>query len=244
MNRLAITALLVLLAGCATLDQQKGLAGSPDIRIADAAMASGIPQSALAVTRDILQSDPNNVPALLREAEALISLGQPNLAEEAYRRVLAVEPRSLDGLRGLGRISLANGDVKQAETQFRKVLEITPNDVAALNDLGIALDLQDRHDEAQGAYQSALAQRPDMRAARVNLGLSLAISGASDRALTILRPLADDPAADGKVREDLAVALTLAGDKMAADKVLQADMSSDNAAAALAGYTALSLPAK
>lgn len=123
-------------------------------------------------------------------------------------------------------------------------MEIAPNDVAALNDLGIALDLQDRHEEAQGVYQSALAQHPGMHAAQVNLGLSLALAGATDRALTILRPLADDPAADGKVRDDLAVALTLAGDKAAAGKLLQANMPSDNIAAALAGYTALGVPAK
>lgn len=111
---------LVLLAGCVAQNQQKGFAGPADIRIADAAIANGIPQSALAVTRDILQSDPNNVPALLRQGEALISLGQPDAAEEAYRRVLAVEPRSLEALRGLGRTSLANGEAKEAELNSAK----------------------------------------------------------------------------------------------------------------------------
>ena len=207
-------------------------------------MANGIPQSALAVTRDILQTDPSNVPALLRQGEALLSHGPAGGGGRSVPASLGGRSAFADGLRGFGRISLANGDAKQAETQFRKVLEIASNDVAALNDLGIALDLQERHEEAQAAYQSALAQRPGMRAAQVNLGLSFALGGAADRALTILRPLADDPAAEGKVREDLAVALALAGDRGAADKVLQADMSSDNAAAALAGYTALGLPAK
>ena len=61
-----------------------------------------------------------------------------------------------------------------------------------------------------------------MTAAQVNLGLSLALAGATDRALAILRPLANDPAADGKVRQDLAVALTLAGDAARAGKVLSA----------------------
>ena len=68
---------------------------------------AGMPQTALAVTRDILQSDPRNVGALLRQGDALLAMGQPDAAEECYRRAVAVDPRSVDGLRGLGRSLLA-----------------------------------------------------------------------------------------------------------------------------------------
>jgi Flp pilus assembly protein TadD len=83
-----------------------------------------------------------------------------------------------------------------------------------------------------------------MTAAKVNLGLSLALGGATGRALDILRPLANDPAADGKVRQDLAVALTLAGDAAQAGKVLAADLPPDKVSTALAGYAALKVSDK
>jgi Flp pilus assembly protein TadD len=108
----------------------------------------------------------------------------------------------------------------------------------------VALDLQDRHDEAQAAYQAALARRPGMTAAQVNLGLSLALTGATDRALAILRPLATDPAADGRVRQNLAVALALAGDAAGAGKVLAAELPPEKIETALAGYAALKVSVK
>ena len=83
-----------------------------------------------------------------------------------------------------------------------------------------------------------------MTAAKVNLGLSLALSGATDRALAILRPLASDPAADGRVRQNLAVALALAGDETQAGRVLAAELPQDKIGTALAGYAALKISAK
>ena len=127
---------------------------------------------------------------------------------------------------------------------FRRASEAAPDDAASMNDLGIALDLQEKHDEAQAAYHAALARQPAMIAAQVNLGLSLALGGAPDRALAILRPLASDPDADGRVRGNLAVALSLAGDQQAARNLLAADMPQDKVAVALAGYAALRMPAK
>jgi Flp pilus assembly protein TadD len=83
-----------------------------------------------------------------------------------------------------------------------------------------------------------------MTAAQVNMGLSLALAGNTDRALALLRPLANDPMADAKVRQDLAVALTLAGDEVQAGKLLSADLPQDKVSSALAGYAALKVSTK
>ena len=120
MRWFVISACFALLAGCAEQGRTKAMGNLPDLRIADAATASGLPQTALAVTREILQSDPRNVGALLRQADALMSMGQSEAAEECYRRVLEIDARSADGLRGLGRAYLAKGEVHEAEATFRK----------------------------------------------------------------------------------------------------------------------------
>ena len=173
------------------------------------------------VTREILQSDPRNIGALLRQGDALDGDGpDPDAAGECYRRALRSTRSRWTRSAAWAGFNWRWVRPGEAEAVFRKAIDRTPNDAAALNNLGIALDLQDRHDEAQAAYQAALARRPSMTAAQVNLGLSLALAGATDRAVAILRPLASDPAADGRIRQDLAVALTLAGDRGQAAKVL------------------------
>jgi Flp pilus assembly protein TadD len=62
--------------------------------------------------------------------------------------------------------------------------------------------------------------------------------------LAILQPLASDPGADSRVRQNLAVALALAGDEAQARRVLSADMPQETIASALAGYVALKVSAK
>ena len=124
-------------------------------------MANGMPQTALAVTREILQSDPRNVAALLRQGDALVAMGQSDAAEECYRRVAGDRSRSRwTAARPWPRFGWRWVKRERREAVFRKAIHHAPNDAAAFNDLGIALDLQDRHDEAQAAYQAALTQRP------------------------------------------------------------------------------------
>jgi Flp pilus assembly protein TadD len=244
MTRLAMAISILLLAGCGVVQERHGAAGdASNLRIADAAMRSGLPQTTVAVTRDILQSDPRNTEALLRQGAALEAMKVFDAAEECYRRALQIEPGSANALRGLGRARLAMGQAQEAERAFRDAIDAA-NDAGALNDLGIALDMQERHSEAQAAYQAALTREPHLAAAQVNLGLSLALAGATDRALAILRPLARDPGADERVRQDFAVALALAGDETEAGKVLAADLPQDKVSAALAGYLALRIPGK
>ncbi len=130
MKRLILTASLAMLVGCTAPDAGRQVGAAGDLRVADAAMASGLPQTALSVTRDILQSDPRNVGALLRQGAALTALGQTDAAEECYRRAVEIDP-------ALGRIcsawgsveaALATGDARQAEAMFRRAIEVAPGD--------------------------------------------------------------------------------------------------------------------
>jgi len=229
----------LLLAGCSTGGPPDLRNGAPGVNIADAALDGGMPQTALNVTRSILQSDPRNVSALERQGAALAQLNQPEAAMEAYRRALAVDAAAAPALLGLGRLELSHGSATDAEHNFAKLLTRTPGDKAALNDLGVALDLQGRHEAAQEAYGKALRLAPNDRAASVNLALSLSLSGQADQSVAMLRGPASQPDATPRVRQDLAVALALSGNPREAEKLLLTDLSPRDAAAALAGYQAL-----
>jgi Flp pilus assembly protein TadD len=239
MDASAWCGLLLLLAGCSGLGTQAPGGGVPGVNIADAALDGGMPQTALNVTRTILESQPRNVGALVRQGTALAQLNQPDAAMEAYKRALAVDPAAAGALLGLGRLELAHGSAADAEHHFAKLVAGTPNDRTALNDLGVALDLQGRHEAAQEEYAKVLRLEPDNRAAAVNLALSLSLSGQPGRSVALLRGPASQPGATPRVRQDLAVALALSGNTREAEKLLLTDLSPGDAAAALAGYQAL-----
>ena len=97
MKRLVMATSLVVLASCGAHDRNKPPTGSADLRVADAAMAGGMPQTAINVTREILQSDPRNIGALLRQGEALrrwANLTRPGNATSACSRSTPVGRRA------------------------------------------------------------------------------------------------------------------------------------------------------
>jgi Flp pilus assembly protein TadD len=234
---------LLLLAGCSPGGSPDGH-GAPGVNIADAALDGGMPETALNVTRSILQANPRDVGALERQGAALAQLNQPDAAMEAYRRALAVDSSAGAALLGSGRLELSRGSAGDAERSFSKLLAHTPNDRTALNDLGVSLDLQGRHDAAQAIYARLLVVDPNDRAASVNLALSLSLSGQATRSVAMLRGPGSQPNAPPRVRQDLAVALALSGNPREAEKLLLTDLSPGDAAAAVAGYRALDATAK
>lgn len=235
---------LLLVGGCAAGGTSGSKAGTPGINIADAALNGGMPDTALNVTRTILQSHPRDVAALERQGTALAQMNQPDAAMEAWRRALAINPKAPMALLGLGRMQLSRGSAADAEASFTKLLAITPDDRTALNDLGVALDLQAKHEAAQAVYARLLSLIPNDRAASVNMALSLSLSGQASRSVTMLQGPGSSPGAAPRVRQDLAVALVLSGNPGEAEKLLLTDLSPADAAAALAGYRALGITAK
>jgi Flp pilus assembly protein TadD len=224
----AVSVLVVVLMGC-TNSMQTGSSAPPPgrltLRVADAALAAGVPDMALRVDELILRDDPRNAPALLAKGDALYAMGHPDLARGAYRAAIAIDPSSVGALIGLGR-TLVRTDPKAAEAAFLDAATRAPGNVTALSNLGIARDMQGRHEAAQTAYREALAAAPDTADVKLNLGLSLALSGKPAEAVAQLRPLVGQTGSTDVRRNDLAAALTLAGDQVEAGLVLRGEARS------------------
>ena len=199
------------------------VSGRPSLHVADAALAGGVPETALAITRGLLVENPRNVEAMVKQGEALAAMNRGDAAAETYRRALTIDPRSIEALIALGRVNLAAGQAVEAEAMFRRVVDRVPANAQAQNNLGIALDMQDRHADAQKAYHAALQSDPSMTGAEINLGFSYALSGDSVHALAVLQPLAADPDASEQARHDYRVALDMAGNPASASAELYAD---------------------
>jgi len=230
--------LAVAVSACADRSALDASSGQLSLHLADAALAAGAPDLALNVTGSILAPHPRDLGALATEGDAYYVKGEFEPAEQAYRAILAIDPGSPRAEIGLGRILLRTDPIA-AEAAFLHALQREPRNVTALSNLGVARDLQERHAEAQLAYRQALDIAPDNTATLASLGLSLALSGDAATGVRILRPLANDPAAPARLRDNLAVALTLAGDTSGAERALGADLSQPETATAIAGYRAL-----
>ncbi len=235
---LARCLMLASLAACANGQANRIADRTPGLDVADVALANGSPETALHVAQHILANRPNDVPAMVRQGEAEAMLRRNQEARAAFEQALAIAPDNSDALLGLGRLELAT-DPAAAAALFGRLTTREPRNVAALTDLGIANDLQGRHAEAQTEYRLALAIEPGRSAISVNLGLSLALSGDPQAAIAILRPLAQSPGAQPRLRQDLAVALALAGDNDEATRLLHTDMPQAVAMATVQSYRAL-----
>ncbi len=212
------------------------------LRVANAAIAGGLPQAALNATEGVLSRDPSNVAALLTQGEALTAMGQGSAAAEAYRRILSRDAsptrEQLHTARlAVGRADLAAGRGKEAEAIYTALAAANSSDPIGYNGLAIALDQQGRHGEAQAAYRKALAIA-DTAATRSNLGLSLAMSGNVADALAVMRPAVAEASEVPRIRHNLAFALELAGQREEAKRALAVDMPRGEVAAALAGFDA------
>jgi Flp pilus assembly protein TadD len=240
--RCASLLIVLLLAACAG-SPAGGLADRPPgLAVARAALANGAPEMALQICADVEKRRPQDVEAVVCEGNALAALGRRDEAAAAFGRAQQLAPDATEVLMGLGRLRLAT-DAVAAETLFRRVVARDPGNAAAWNDLGIACDLQGRHEEAQRDYGKALGLQPGMRGAEVNLALSMAMSGQADEAVRRLRALAADPAASPRLRQDLAAALAMANRPREAAKLLEGDLTPEQATQAIAGWRALSSPA-
>jgi Flp pilus assembly protein TadD len=94
---------------------------------------------------------------------------------------------------------------------------------------GAVLDQLGRHGDAQRHYASALRLVPDEPSVLSNLGLSYALSKNLPQAEATLRRAAAQRASDPKIRQNLALVIGLQGRFAEAEKIVRADLSSEEA---------------
>jgi Flp pilus assembly protein TadD len=99
---------------------------------------------------------------------------------------------------------------------------------------GAVADQLGDHVQAQDYYRSALKIAPNEPTIMSNLGLSYALTKQLPLAETTLRRAVAQPSADRRVRDNLALVLSLEGKFADAQKISEGDMSPEAAAANVA----------
>lgn len=167
-------------------------------------------------------------------ARALRALTQHSQAVAVLRGLALTHPRDLEILGAYGKALADDGKLQEAA----KVLENahTPErpNWSILSAQGSVADQLGDHERAREYYNSALKIRPNDPVAMSNLGLSYALSRNLPTAEATLRSAADQPGADMRVRQNLALVLGLQGKFSEAEQVLRRDLSPVDAASNVA----------
>ncbi|MBA3676418.1 MAG: SPOR domain-containing protein [Sphingosinicella sp.] len=142
--------------------------------------------------------------------------GALGFAEKAVEQ----SPRDAGYRMLLGDLYLKNGRFLSAETAFSDVLALHPDNSRARFNLALA-------QIALGKSYAALVQldRLAETASAADLGLAFALAGQPDRAVAMLEPAARTEGADGRVRQNLALAYAMTGDWQRARVTASQDLS-------------------
>jgi Flp pilus assembly protein TadD len=224
--------LALVVAGCgADIGAGSGSGNSyaSSVKQADEARKAGDLDAAMPLYGRALQAKPDGVEAKLGLGQVYLSVGAPDEAAALFRDVLEKRANDQTARRGLAMALISMGQPDLAERQLEAALLADGRDYRTLNAYGVVLDMTGRHAEAQAHYRQGIELAPDYLPLRNNFGLSLAISGQPEEAIGQLAPLATSRDADGRVRQNLALAYAMNGDLENCLLVSRKDLSEQSA---------------
>ena len=226
--------LTAALGGCRSFDDVTGSIGS----------SSGTP-AALPGGDDELRAyaeiwgkryddSPGEKVASINYARALRGLGRYAQAVAVMQTAAVKAPKDFDVLAAFGKALADNGQLEQAaDVLSRSYTPESPN-WASMSAQGSVADQLGDHVKAQEFYNAALKVAPNEPTVLCNLGLSYALTKQLPLAESTLRQAAAQPAADRRMRDNLALVLALEGKFAEAQKINEKDMSPEAAAANVA----------
>ena len=231
---LASVALLAALAagGCSTMtgsssDSTGSIASAPQRSEADW-------RRDMQVYGQRYRANPQDAEAAIHYAQALRAIGQRAQAAAVLEQAAIHNPKNLAVLGAYGRALADNGSYQQALEVLNRAHMPDQPDWRILSVQGAVLDQLGRHQEAQRHYASALRIMPDEPSVLSNLGLSYALAKDLMQAEATLRRAAEQPGAEPKVRQNLALVVGLQGRFQEAETIARGDLSPNEAAANVA----------
>lgn len=141
------------------------------------------------------------------EAQVAFARGSLTEAVASAERAVELSPRDAGYRMLLAELYLKSGRFNAAETAFGDVLTLNPGNNRAAMNLALV-------EIALGKSAAALAQLDALQgsASPSDLGLAYALAGKPERGIALLEPAARAEGADGRVRQNLALAYALSGD--------------------------------
>jgi len=224
-------ALAVNLGGCATNrgDVTGSISASPSAKLADSEWRKRVE-----VYGQQYKARPSDPEVAVNYAQALRATGQHAQAVAVLQQASIKNPQNTTVLGAYGRALADNGQFSQALDVLSKAHTPDRPDWRILNAQGTVFDQMGNHVEARRYYETALKAAPDEAAILSNLGLSYALSKDLPRAESTLKRAAQQPGAEQKIRQNLALVLGLQGKFDEAERIASGDLPPEEAKANVA----------
>ena len=174
--------------------------------------------------------NPEDRTTALHYAQALRGLGQHAQAVAVLQGLAVKNPRDMPVLAAYGKALADAGRLQEAANVLERAHTPDRPSWSVLSAQGSVADQMGDHAGAQNYYSAALKIVPNQPDVLSNLGLSYALENKMPQAEQELQLAAQQPSADARVRQNLALVLSLEGKYADAEQVSRRDMPPIDAA--------------
>ena len=123
-------------------------------------------------------------------------------------------PKDVDVMRAVANIYVAENNPEAAVDLLEKAITEKPDDALLYNSRGVAFDMLGKYKEARQDFNTAQKLAPEhTMMLNANLAMSYILTGSYSKAIRLLLPLAQSKESTPAVRQNLALAYGLKGDK-------------------------------
>jgi Flp pilus assembly protein TadD len=182
---------------------------------------------------------PKDRNAGLNYATLLRMTGKNDQALAVMRQVAINYPNDRDVLAAYGKALAGAGQLEQALATINRAQTPDRPDWRLKSAAGAILDQMERPEEARAAYRDALDIQPNEPSVLSNLGMSYLLARDLKTAETYLRSAVNQPGADSRIRQNLALVVGLQGRFQEAENIARQELTAQQAEANVAYLKAM-----
>lgn len=225
-----IMALAASVAGCGTSKLTTGSIGRTSGKPLETMSAGELHNATIALGQSYAKN-PNDKRIATNYAAALQMDGDVDQSLAVMRKLAIALPKDRDVLAAYGKALAANGQFEPALDAVRRAQTPEYPDWKLVSAEAAILDQLGQRDEARQNYRKALDLKPNEPSILSNLGMSYVLEGDLRTAETYMRSAAQQPNADSRVRQNLALVVGLQGRFDEAEKIASQELSAEQAQA-------------
>lgn len=214
----------VLAAGCATDPRTTSSVKKPVAQMTVAELGEA--------SRDygrLYERKPKDKNVGLAYASALRMTGRVEQSLAVMQQMVIHHPEDREVLSAYGKALAAAGNLEKALSVVRKAQRPDQPDWKLYSAEGAILDQIGQQDQARVMYRRALDIVPNEPSVLSNLGMSYVLGNDLRAAETYLRKAINQPGADSRVRQNLALVIGLQGRFGEAEKIARGELPADEA---------------
>jgi Flp pilus assembly protein TadD len=230
----AIVAVAASLAGCAkdrmtTGSVSKASSGRPVEQMSAGELAGAANSLGQAYARN-----PKDKAVGLRYAQVLQMNGRADQSLAVMRKLAIVHSTDREVLAAYGKALAGAGELKPALDAVRRAQTPEYPDWKLQSAEAAILDQLGQPQDARDLYRKALETKPNEPSVLSNLGMSYLLEGDLKTAETYMRSATEQPGADSRVRQNLALVVGLQGRFEEAEQIASHELSPEQAQANVA----------